>query len=285
MSRLVDKLLPSFALLLALSTATPLLAQDAPPADDEIDKAEPDFTLLTLPTTLRLPAHKMAFRLTHRFTRPLSDGDFGDLVADFFGFDSSAQVGMELRFGLFSGTQLGIYRVSDRTIQFFLQQHLLRQGDSSPLGLAVQGSIEGLDNFSEDYSPRVAVTASRKLGQHAAVYLVPAWVGNTNLGTEQPHVDENTLLLGIGARVGFGGSGVYLVGEYSPRLAGYKGTGVDGTEAGSLISFALEKQLGGHSFQLNFSNAIGTTGAQVARGQDRSVDDWFIGFNLSRKFY
>lgn len=29
---------------------------------------------------------------------------------------------------------------------------------------------------------------------------------------------------------------------------------------------------------------VGTTPAQVARGQ-RGPDDWFIGFNLSRKFY
>ena len=48
--------------------------------DRRVDPAEPDFTLVTHPTTLRLPNHTFAFRLTHRFSRPLGQGDFGDLV-------------------------------------------------------------------------------------------------------------------------------------------------------------------------------------------------------------
>jgi len=43
-------------------------------ADLEVDVLEPDFTLITLPTTLRLPQGKFAFRLTHRFSRSLADG-------------------------------------------------------------------------------------------------------------------------------------------------------------------------------------------------------------------
>jgi hypothetical protein len=46
----------------------------------------------------------------------------------------------------------------------------------------------------------------------------------------------------------------------------------------------LEQRAGGHVFQLNFSNGFGTTLAQVARGGSRR-DDWYLGFNLSRKFY
>jgi hypothetical protein len=41
--------------------------------------------------------------------------------------------------------------------------------------------------------------------------------------------------------------------------------------------------VGGHSFLLNFSNGIGTTMAQVARGGTEA--DWYIGFNITRKFY
>jgi plastocyanin len=44
---------------------------------------------------------------------------------------------------------------------------------------------------------------------------------------------------------------------------------------------SLEKQAGGHAFQINFSNDLGTTPAPVARGRT----GWFIGFNLTRKFY
>jgi hypothetical protein len=76
---------------------------------------------------------------------------------------------------------------------------------------------------------------------------------------------------------------MYLVGEYNPRLAGYKGDLGSG-DSKSLGSFGVEWRVGGHAFQINFSNALGTTPAQVARGQ-QGTDDWFIGFNLSRKFY
>src|SRR4051812_154857 len=69
----------------------------APPAtsdpDRRLDPLQPDFALAALPTTLRLPQHKMSFRVTHRFTRSLGRGDFGDLLNDFFGFDSGAQIG------------------------------------------------------------------------------------------------------------------------------------------------------------------------------------------------
>src|SRR6185295_14399343 len=83
----------------------------APPVRDpdrNINFNQPDFTIITLPTTVRLPRHKSAFRVTHRFGRPLGAGDFGDLASDFFGLDSGAQIGLEYRFGLMRGTQFGI---------------------------------------------------------------------------------------------------------------------------------------------------------------------------------
>ena len=95
-------------------------AQDDP--DRDINFAQPDFTLLSLPTTLRVPRYKSAFRVTHRFGRPLGAGDFGDLVDDLFGLDNGAIIGLDTRFGLFRGAQVGIHRSSlDKTIEFFGQ--------------------------------------------------------------------------------------------------------------------------------------------------------------------
>jgi hypothetical protein len=255
-----------------------LTAQAAPADDRDVDPVEPDFTVITLPTTLRLPEHALAFRVTHRFARGLGEGDLGDLAADFFGFDGGAQIGLELRFSPLGGSQLGIYRTSDRTISFFAQQELLRQGDW-PLGLALAASVEGLDNFSEEHSPRVALVASRRLGQRAAVYVVPAWIGNVRPITDPGDGDNASVVLGLGARVRLGDA-FALVGEVHPRVAGYKGH----RNSTALASFALERRVGGHAFQINVSNDLGTTPAQVARGRT-GLDDWFIGFNISRKFY
>ena len=99
-----------------------------PETDDDsvINPAEPDFTIISLPTSLRLPEFKSAFRVTHRFARPLS-GDFGALAADLFGLDSGAQIGLEYRFGIVRNGEIGIHRTSDKTIEFFSQYGILRQ--------------------------------------------------------------------------------------------------------------------------------------------------------------
>jgi len=91
------------------------------PEDDtdlDIDPLQPDFTLIALPTTLRMPRMKSAFRVTHRFTRSLGQGDFGSLAEDFFGIDSGAAIGLEYRFGLMRGTDVGVRRTNDRTVEF-----------------------------------------------------------------------------------------------------------------------------------------------------------------------
>jgi hypothetical protein len=264
------------AALLALT-----LLPSASPAQD--NPAEPDFTVVTLPTTHTLPRHKVAFRVTHRFARPLGEGDFGDLASDFFGFDSGAQIGLELRFGLFDKTQLGINRTSDRTIQLFLSQDVLKQG-SSPVGLTVFGTYEGLDNLQEDKSPAIAAIVSRTFGTRLAVYAVPAFVSNTNFD-DLPGEDNSTVLLGLGGRLRLGDA-FALVGEVVPRLAGFE-------HAQTHMTFGIERRVGGHGFQINFSNSLGTTLAQVARGggavnrlsSGDGSDPWYIGFNITRKFY
>ena len=194
-------------------------------SDEEGNPAIPDFTSINLPTTLRLPRHKLAFRVTHRFARPLGDGDFGDLASDFFGFDSGAQVGLELRFGLFSGTQFGVYRTSDRTIQLFAQQDLMQQG-TRPIGLAAFATFEGMDNLQVEYSPGITLVASRTFGEWGALYLVPGWVGNTNLLDEEGD-DNNSFILGVAGRLRLGE--VYaIVGEVVPRIGGHRAPGHPG---------------------------------------------------------
>jgi hypothetical protein len=251
----------------------PAQAQDQPdaPSDRRVDPSQPDFTIIGLPTTLKIPRFASAFRVTHRFGRPLGAGDFGDLAGDFFGLDGGAQIGLEYRFGIMAGTQIGIHRTSNRTIEFFAQQHVLEQG-KGPVGIDIIGTIEGLDNFSESYSPAIGAVISRTLGRHGALYAHPIWVNNTN---ELSDDDNNTFIVGLGGRLRLRPT-VYLVGEVIPRF-GYTPDAVYG-------SFGIEKRAGGHSFQLNFSNGLGTTLAQLARGGQPS-NDWFIGFNISRKFF
>ena len=277
----MKRMLTAAAITLLISGApamaqTTTVAQDAPepPSDRAVNPAQPDFTLIGLPTTLKIPRFASAFRVTHRFTRPLGSGDFSDLAADFFGFDAGAQIGLEFRFGIMAGTQVGIHRTSDRTIQFFAQHHLVGQG-ASPVGVDVIATAEGTNNFRGSYSPSIGAVISRTIGRHGAIYTHPIWINNTNTLPSDQVDDNNTLMLGVGARLRVRPT-VYIVGEAVPRF-GYDPDHV-------YTSFAIEKRAGGHSFQLNFSNGFGTTLAQMARG-GLGHDNWFIGFNISRKFF
>ncbi len=263
---------PAFA---QAPAATPAVAQPADDPDLDPNNAQPDFFLATLPTTLRMPKHKMAFRLTHRFARPMGQGDFSDLLADFFGFDTGAQMGFGLNYGLFPGAQLGFYRTSDRTIQFSALYDVLSQ-KSAPVGLAVVANVDGTNNFSDSYSPGIQAVVSRELGEHGAVYLAPAYVNNSAPDPSELVDHNDTALVAVGTRLRLH-KNTYVTLEASPRVWGYE-PGV------TLVSFGLEQRAGGHLFQLNFSNGLGTTLAQVARG-GTGKSDWYIGFNLSRKFY
>ena len=248
-------------------------------ADDDPDRdpnaAQPDFTLVNLPTTLRVPRFGSAFRVTHRFGRPLGQGDFGSLLEDFFGLDSGAVIGLEYRFGLMRGLQVGVLRTSDRTIDFFTQYSLLQQGEDAPVGIGVHAAIDGTNNFRDSYSPSLGVIVSRELGSAGAVYVEPIWVNNSNPLPGELADDNDTVLLGVGARIRVRPT-LYLVGEFLPRIGHDPGVN-HGT-------FGIEKRAGGHVFQFNFSNGIGNTMSQLARGGS-SNDDWYVGFNISRKFF
>lgn len=259
----------------ALAQSGPAPATAQPERSDPdvlVDPLQPDFALAALPTTLRMPAHKWAFRVTHRFTRPLGQGDFGDLVGDAFGLDGGAQIGLELRFGLMSGTQIGVHRTSDRTIQIF-GQHTVLNGRDHPIALDAYGTFEGTNNLRDRHQGTIGVLVSRKLGRYAVLYAEPLVALNSSPFDTG---DEHSLLLGLGGRLRIRPS-VYLVGEITPRLAGFD----PGAEQ---MSLGIETRAGGHLFQLNFSNGFGTTFGQIARG-GFTYDDWYLGFNISRKFF
>jgi len=256
------------------ATQTP--AADEPDQSDpdaRVDPLQPDFNLAALPTTLRMPLHKLAFRVTHRFTRPLGQGDFGDLVSDLFGFDSGAQIGLELRYGLMRGTQIGVHRTSDRTIQIFGQHSFWNERDSKPIGLDGIVTLEGGNNLQENYKSTLGAIVSRNVAGHAALYAEPMVVIDSSPFDTG---DQNTLMLGLGGRLRVRPS-LYLVGEITPRLAGFD-------PGSSQMSVGVEGRAGGHLFQLNFSNGFGTTLGQVATGAF-NYDNWYIGFNISRKFF
>jgi hypothetical protein len=263
----------ALALLLLVAGSTAAFAQD----DDAVLRpAEPDFTLVALPTGLPLPRFRSAFRVTHRFLRPLGEGDFGDLAGDAFGLDNGAQIGLEYRFGIIRNGQIGVNRTSDKTVEFFAEYAALRQRGAMPIAISGLAAVDGTDNFKGSRSPVLGAIVSRTFGNVAALYLEPMWVNNSNPLPKELVDHNDTFAVGVGARVQVRNT-LYLVGEITPRAGGFRPGHTQG-------SFGIEKRVGGHVFQLNFSNGVGTLFSQLARGGD-TPSEWHFGFNISRKFF
>jgi hypothetical protein len=268
------------SLVSVASTGAP--ADAAPPArsadeDMNLRPAEPDFTLIALPTALRLPHFKSAFRVTHRFTQPLN-ANAGDVASNLFGLDSGAQIGLEYRIGIVKNGEVGIHRTSDKTIELFSQYGLVRQTTSHPVDVSVMVSVEGTNNFRDQYSPAVAGILSRTFGDAAALYVEPTWVHHSNVqpDTAIGGAPTDTVMVGLGGRFRIRPT-VSVVTEFSPRLSGFR----PGINHGGV---AIEKRAGGHTFQLNVSDSFATTMGQIARGGPAGTN-WHLGFNISRKFY
>jgi hypothetical protein len=260
-----------------LFAAPPAIAQSSTSDDDAaLQPAEPDYRIINLPTTLRLPLHKSSFELTHRFNGNLRN-DFSDQAAGLFGIDNGAQIGFEYRFAPIRHVEIGAYRTNfDRTIQIFAKYDAIHQNAETPLSVSGLLSIEGGDNFSKRYAPSVGASISRQIDDVVAVYAVPIWVHNVApLLSDITGVKDNSFFIGFGGRLRIRPT-VYVSAEASPRVAGLKGNSTE-------YAFAIEKRAGAHMFQLNFGNSQGTTFAQTAAGG--IPDSLFMGFNLTRKFF
>ena len=261
-----------------LWAAAQAAAQPAPHTPEERAQrlAEPDYTLVSLPTSLRVPAHRSAVRITHRFADTID----GAGAEGLFGIDSGAQVGFEYRFGITGRVDVGIHRTSNRVIELFGKYGLARQGMGMPVEIAAFASVEGTDNFGlsgevpSSHTAAVSVIVTRMTGDWAAFHVEPAWVHHANL-FEPAIEDRDTFMVGLGGRARVRPT-VYVVGEWVPRVAGYD-------SHRDHASIAIEKRAGGHVFQLNLSDSVATTMGQIARG-DVGAAGWHLGFNITRRF-
>jgi hypothetical protein len=298
--------------LALLGTPTPTFAQSSPPptvaqpggtpaapsqtAEDEERKrrlAEPDFTLVNLPSTALLPRRGGNFRLTHRFLANLASGSFTDHLENLFGLDNGAVIALEFRYAVISNLQAIVHRSSlSKTIMFAGQYDAIKQGPPWwSLGISGLVSIEGTDNFrgrevvddghpdhehppggAGRYSPALGAVFSKRISDRMALYAVPVWVHNSALTLEGP---RDTGYLGLGGRLRLTPR-LYIVGEVSPRIGGF----APGIQE---FAFGFEGRAGGHMFQLTFTNSVGTTLGQISQGG--FADTLYLGFNLSRKFF
>jgi hypothetical protein len=259
----------------AAAQTAPAATQSTQDPDDDriVPLAEPDYRLVNLATTLRLPSHRMSFDMTHRFTGNLMSRSFADNASNLFGLDDGAAVGLELRYAVARHIEAAVYRTNiDKTIQLYTKIDAIHQHGGTPLSLSAQVSIEGTSNFHTNYQPGLSLILSRAIADRLAIYAEPTWVARTGIIAG---LNQGTGFVGVGARARVGRR-TYLVAEVSPRFTEY-------APGPAEFGFGLEERVGGHVFQLNFTNTTSTTLGQVARGGLPST--LFLGLNLSRKFF
>lgn len=293
--------LAGFCLLIAPSAfaQTQNSSVQASPAPD-VRAVDPqiELNLIALPTTQSIKRHKGYFRLTHRFARDLRLGDFSDLANDLFALDNGAIIGFEYRFAIEENIQVGIHRsTANKALQLFSRWDAVRQGDRLPVSVSGLFSFEGLDNLHDGYQPGAGIVVSRTWGQALAIYASPTVVGGTHAAAliaaglgghtdghgggianidavEESAGSNNTYYIGLGGRLRLRPT-VFVVGEFTPRLAGY-------APGDPMWGVAIEKWTRGHTLQLNVTNSFATTPGQIARGG--TPDALYLGFNITRKF-
>ena len=287
------------------STVPPAAIDPRDAADRRPSLVEPDFTTVNLPTTLRLPQVQKLVPDHPPFRADSERPEFREAGR------------RSVRPGQRRADRPRIpVRVDARASSGHLpQQHqddsVLRpvRRDEAERVRPFYGEpvrrIEGLNNFhrgdvvdEEDnaYATAISGILSRTIGSRGALYLQPAYIIHSNTYStagcfehiEHGHdipgcvdatttgIESDTLLVGLSGRMRMT-QGVYVVGSWTPRASGFR-PGV------SIKTFGIEKRLRGHVFQLNVSNSLGTTMAEMARGATNNRD-WFLGFNMSRKFY
>jgi len=139
---------------------------------------------------------------------------------------------------------------------------------SLPMGISFNGHAGAIDWIQSRF----------KKGRPATLYFdevrTPAYTDCLNRLYERVLASDVAGLYHAGGPLALS---LYQIAQIVNRVGGYD-------PGANQVSFGLESRAGGHLFQLNVSNGFGTTLGQIARG-GIGYDDWYIGFNIARKFF
>ena len=259
------------------SRGEPASQSDVTAGDDDdaaLVLAEPDFRVLNLPSTLRLPRPRIELPAHPPVQRQSSarqlQRECRQSVRARSGSGGRFRVPVRHR----AASASRCLSHGDRQDLPVLRQVRRRAPGRFDPGVALGARLGGrCGQLPGTVFARVGpgrFTNGRPTGSR--VYATPVWVHNT---AAILNIDRDTFFVGIGGRVRVS-STVYVVGEVAPRAGGY-------SPDKPAYGFAIEKRAGGHLFQLNFNNGQGTTFGQLARGG--FSDSLYLGFNLARKFF
>ncbi|MBI4454883.1 MAG: autotransporter outer membrane beta-barrel domain-containing protein [Acidobacteria bacterium] len=241
---------------------------------------------INLPQPVAVHRNDVSFVVQHRFSAPLFVGSAPQL----FGLDSTANISLGFNFWIWEHVMASIYRARfDRVVEIGVAGDLWQQQRGNPVSLAAQIGVDGRDNFGDFYSPHLQVTVARQFGRRVGVLLAPAVIFNSQSSTlsflrdfaTKPDKDYTVNLgAGLSAKVT---PSVSIVGEYIPRVAGFRGYFTDRPA----LSVALQKQTFRHVFSVVMSTSrevsIAGYGPNIGTDASDTANRLKIGFNIFRK--
>jgi mono/diheme cytochrome c family protein len=255
--------------------------------------------LYSLPTGRAVDRHSLTVDFTHRF--PYTPAFTGPaLGGSLSGLDDFSLSSLGFRYGVTDKLSVSVYRSPSfigRPLQFMAAYSLLNERNGAPLNISVRLSMQGLNNFSREYTENLEGVFSRSLGTRAQLYLVPTisldnriLVQPSGFFTSQiPNVPGyNTFSLGAGGAFDIRPT-VALVAEVIPTLVNGRPLDIHRPA----YSFGIQKKIWRHAFTFGFTTSPGTTVAQRAGtrasflGQPNAdtPGGLTIGFDLSRQLF
>ena len=124
----------------------------------------------------------MNLYFTHRFQQPVRQEDvpIKEEARVLFGLDSFSVSSFGFTYGITDRLYASIYRSPIcqqglcRTIEIGAGYHLLDEAGRSPLALSAYASIEGEDNFTEEYTYNLQAMMARSITKYVNVFFSPA---------------------------------------------------------------------------------------------------------------
>jgi len=269
---------PASATLAAPSSGRPAQRSTEVPTDPYArEGAFFGSNVVNLPNGKPQRAGGVDFFIGHRFTQDVSAAGLGNL----FGFDSGAVVAFGVRTGITNRLSVSVFRSNYfQTISLGSAFQISRQSESMPVTLQARAGVDGQENFHSQHSPFIQIVGTRTFKDRFSITAVPMIAFNTNgaagaVGAE----NKDTFSLGVGAGLRFLPS-VSLVGEYIPRLWGFKGDSLGVSKDLQRFSIGLQKSTFRHTFELLISRQFPMTpGLYSFQG----TDTFKVGFNIYRK--
>ena len=308
-----------------VGTDTPAVASATPAKDtsaDDEDKydfekgEEPyDYRIVNIPTPKSIPKHSLTIVFTHRFSQPVKP--LRESARNLLGLDSFGIASFGLIYGVTDKLYVQAYRSPVcqkglcRDIEIGAGYNWIANDKDSPIGFTTYASIEGNDNFTEEYTFNLQAMLSARLGKRIYLFFSPAVHINSN-GQRRfdprssdffpPAPIADTFHLPThGASFGFGASvlitpNVAALFDFTPRTGfklgqvrpvfgpNFQITGFT-NESHPSMGFGIQRTIGRHAFTLTFSNTQTTTTSRYnSSNLVLKPKDFVIGFNLSRRF-